>query len=80
MLQFSLWHFFRLYGTGPQAFELSKSDFVSPCQRFIDKYAELSSTPELAGDALFEETAKALLKDGITLRRREAPFVSTNTF
>lgn len=27
--------FFRLYGTGPQAFELSKSDFVSPCQRSL---------------------------------------------
>lgn len=44
--------------------------------RFIDKFAELKSNSELDDDALFEETAKALLKDGVTLRRRGASFVS----
>ncbi|XP_072249246.1 small ribosomal subunit protein mS23 isoform X2 [Leuresthes tenuis] len=37
---------------------------------FIVKYAELKSHSELTDSALFEETAKALLKDGIILRRR----------
>ncbi|XP_003977177.1 28S ribosomal protein S23, mitochondrial-like [Takifugu rubripes] len=68
--------FFNLYGSGPQAFDLSKSNFVSTCQRFVDKYTELKSRGELDDDALFEETAKALLEDGITLRRRGAPIVS----
>lgn len=45
---------------------------------FIDKYAELKSNSELDDGALFEETAKALLKDGLILRRRGAPFVSIN--
>lgn len=44
--------------------------------RFVDKYTELKSRGELDDDALFEETAKALLEDGITLRRRGAPIVS----
>lgn len=48
--------------------------------RFIDKYEELKSNSELDDGALFEETAKALLKDGITLRRRGAPFVSIDQF
>lgn len=48
--------------------------------RFIDKYTELKSNSELDEGALFEETAKALLKDGITLRRRGAPFVSMFLF
>eukprot|EP00066_Takifugu_rubripes_P030650 XP_011619916.1 PREDICTED: 28S ribosomal protein S23, mitochondrial-like [Takifugu rubripes] len=68
--------FFNLYGSGSQAFDLSKSNFVSTCQRFVDKYTELKSRSELDDDALFEETAKALLEDGITLRRRGAPIVS----
>ncbi|KAM4567312.1 small ribosomal subunit protein mS23 isoform 2-T2 [Odontesthes bonariensis] len=37
---------------------------------FIVKYAELQSQSELTDSALFEETAKALLKEGIILRRR----------
>lgn len=48
---------------------------ISTC-RFVDKYTELKSRGELDDDALFEETAKALLEDGITLKRRGAPIVS----
>lgn len=48
---------------------------LSTC-RFVDKYMELKTRGELDEDALFEETAKALLKEGLTLRRRGPPIVS----
>ncbi|CAI5689516.1 unnamed protein product [Oreochromis niloticus] len=40
---------------------------------FVDKYRELKSHGMLDNSSLFEETAKALLKEGIILRRRGAP-------
>ncbi|XP_070762415.1 small ribosomal subunit protein mS23 [Enoplosus armatus] len=71
--------FYKQYGMGPRPFDLSKSNFVSPCQRFVDKYTELKSLNELDDSALFEETGKALLADGILLRRRGAPPASAET-
>ncbi|KAI3354713.1 hypothetical protein L3Q82_019201 [Scortum barcoo] len=62
--------FYEQYGMGSWPFDLSKSNFVSPCQRFVDKYTELKSHSELDNSSVFEETGKALLKDGIMLRRR----------
>ncbi|XP_077397372.1 small ribosomal subunit protein mS23 isoform X2 [Festucalex cinctus] len=62
--------FYEQYGMGVRPFDLSKSNFVSTCQRFVDKYAELKSQSEMDDSALFEETAKALLAEGIILRRR----------
>lgn len=41
--------------------------------RFVDKYTELKRHSKLNDSALFEETAKALLAEGIVLRRRGAP-------
>ncbi|XP_044058233.1 28S ribosomal protein S23, mitochondrial isoform X2 [Siniperca chuatsi] len=71
--------FYEQYGTGPRPIDLSKSNFVSVCQRFVDKYTELKSHSEMDDSALFEETGKALLRDGIVLRRRGAPSVSAET-
>uniref|UniRef100_A0AAZ1XZJ9 Small ribosomal subunit protein mS23 n=1 Tax=Oreochromis aureus TaxID=47969 RepID=A0AAZ1XZJ9_OREAU len=65
--------FYEQYGRGLRALDLSKSNFVSTCQRFVDKYRELKSHGMLDNSSLFEETAKALLKEGIILRRRGAP-------
>uniref|UniRef100_A0A3Q3WCG3 Small ribosomal subunit protein mS23 n=1 Tax=Mola mola TaxID=94237 RepID=A0A3Q3WCG3_MOLML len=67
--------FFVLYGMGPRPFDLSKSNFVSTCQRFVEKYTEFKSYSELDDATAFEETGKALLTDGIVLRRRGAPSV-----
>ena len=47
--------------------------FVFLSRRFVDKYMELKSRDELSEAALFEETGKALLAEGITLKRRGAP-------
>lgn len=68
--------FYEQYGMGPRPFDLSQSNFVSTCQRFVDKHTELQSSSELEGSALFEATAKALLAEGLLLRRRGAPNVS----
>ncbi|KAM8853644.1 small ribosomal subunit protein mS23 [Synchiropus picturatus] len=68
--------FYRQYTAGPRPFNLSKPNFVSTSQRFVDKYAELKSSTDLDEAALFEETGKALLKEGIVLRRRGAAPVS----
>ncbi|CAG6007324.1 small ribosomal subunit protein mS23 [Menidia menidia] len=62
--------FYELYGTGSRPLDLSKSNFVSTCERFVVKYAELKDSSELSDSALFEETAKALLKEGVILRQR----------
>lgn len=71
--------FFEQYGTGYRSFLLHKPDFVSTCQRFVDKYMELKSRDELSEAALFEETGKALLAEGITLKRRGAPPASAES-
>nr|XP_020450689.1 28S ribosomal protein S23, mitochondrial [Monopterus albus] len=68
--------FYEQYGPGPWPLDLFKSNFVSTCQRFVDKYSELKSQRKLDDSALFEETGKALLAEGIVLRRRGAPTVS----
>lgn len=71
--------FYEQYGKGPRPLDLSKSNFVSTCQRFVDKYIELKSHSELDDSALFEETGKALLTEGIVLRRRGAAPGSAET-
>ncbi|XP_039978950.1 28S ribosomal protein S23, mitochondrial [Xiphias gladius] len=68
--------FYEQYGGGPRPLDLSKSNFVSTCQRFVDKYTELKSHRKLDDSALFEQTGKALLTEGIVLRRRGALPVS----
>lgn len=62
--------FYKVYGAGPRALDLSKSNFVSVCQRFVEQYEELQKSTDLDDDALFEETGKRLLDQGITLRRK----------
>uniref|UniRef100_A0A672HY93 Small ribosomal subunit protein mS23 conserved domain-containing protein n=1 Tax=Salarias fasciatus TaxID=181472 RepID=A0A672HY93_SALFA len=64
------------YGTGPRVLDLSKPYFVSTCQRFVEKYEELRSKCELKESSLFEETGKALLAEGVILRKRGAlPYI-----
>lgn len=68
--------FYKAYGTGPKAFELTKPNFVSSCQRFVEKYTELESRGEVEESALFEATGRALLAEGLVLRRRGTPAVA----
>ncbi|XP_056139290.1 28S ribosomal protein S23, mitochondrial [Lampris incognitus] len=68
--------FYEAYGTGQRAIDLSKSNLTSTCQRFVEKYAELESKEVLDEATLFEETGKALLTEGVMLRRRVGPMVS----
>lgn len=69
--------FYDAYGNGPRSFDLSRSNFVSTCQGFVEKYNELQSTGEFEEDVLFEETSKALLAEGILLRRKGGPTVAS---
>ncbi|KAG7281419.1 hypothetical protein CRUP_029868 [Coryphaenoides rupestris] len=68
--------FYEVYGTGPRVVDLFNSNSHSPCQRFVETYTRLESSGELGESALFEETGKALLAEGLMLRRRGAPVVS----
>ncbi|CAH2222996.1 28S ribosomal S23, mitochondrial [Pelobates cultripes] len=61
--------FYEAYGNGPRVFELRQTNFRSTCQRFVEKYIELQKL-EQDEDKLFEETGKALLAEGIILRRK----------
>ncbi|XP_022536191.2 28S ribosomal protein S23, mitochondrial [Astyanax mexicanus] len=61
--------FFKVYGIESRPFDLSKTYFLSTCQRFVDKYSELESRGDVNPENLFEETAKALLAAGVLLRR-----------
>ncbi|XP_053131583.1 28S ribosomal protein S23, mitochondrial isoform X2 [Hemicordylus capensis] len=61
--------FYAAYGNGPRAFQLSRSNFKSACQRFVEKYTELQKQGEVDDEKLFEETGRALLAEGIILRR-----------
>uniref|UniRef100_A0A4W3I0H5 Small ribosomal subunit protein mS23 n=1 Tax=Callorhinchus milii TaxID=7868 RepID=A0A4W3I0H5_CALMI len=61
--------FYELYGNGPKL-DLTQSNFTSTCQRFVEKYQALEAQGETDEERLFEETSKALLAEGITLRRR----------
>ncbi|XP_032860749.1 28S ribosomal protein S23, mitochondrial [Tyto alba] len=62
--------FYRIYGSGPRPFDLSKSNYKSTCQRFVEKYNELKEEGKVEEEKLFEETGKALLASGIILQRR----------
>ncbi|XP_048220903.1 28S ribosomal protein S23, mitochondrial [Perognathus longimembris pacificus] len=61
--------FYSTYGSGPKAFDLFNPNFKSTCQRFVEKYFELQNLGETDEDKLFVETGKALLAEGIILRR-----------
>ncbi|XP_006972093.1 small ribosomal subunit protein mS23 [Peromyscus maniculatus bairdii] len=65
--------FFSVYGSGHKAFDLLNPNFKSTCQRFVEKYMELQDLGEADEEKLFTETGKALLAEGVVLRRvREA--------
>ncbi|XP_021068889.1 28S ribosomal protein S23, mitochondrial isoform X1 [Mus pahari] len=69
--------FFATYGSGQKAFDLFNPNFKSTCQRFVEKYIELQNLGETDEEKLFVETGKALLAEGIILRRvREARTVN----
>ncbi|XP_005987517.1 28S ribosomal protein S23, mitochondrial [Latimeria chalumnae] len=72
--------FYEVYGNGPKAFDLSQSNFVSTCQRFVEKYQELEKLGEVDEERLFEETGKALLVEGTILRRRGITGAQQKTF
>lgn len=44
--------------------------------RFVEKYIELQKQGEIDDDKLFEETGKALLAEGLLLRRKVTENVS----
>ncbi|XP_031985801.1 28S ribosomal protein S23, mitochondrial [Corvus hawaiiensis] len=62
--------FYKVYGNGPRPFDLTRLNFKSTCQRFIEKYNELKEEGKIEEEKLFEETGKALLASGIILQRR----------
>ncbi|XP_067824050.1 28S ribosomal protein S23, mitochondrial [Heptranchias perlo] len=62
--------FYEVYGNGPRAFDLTRSNFVSTCQRFVEKYQDLEAQGETNEEMLFEATGRALLAEGVILRRR----------
>ncbi|KAJ1185488.1 hypothetical protein NDU88_002280 [Pleurodeles waltl] len=62
--------FYEIYGNGPKAFDLSRHNFKSTSQRFIEKFHELQKAGETDEEKLFEDTGKALLAEGIILRRK----------
>ncbi|KAG8451975.1 hypothetical protein GDO86_003962 [Hymenochirus boettgeri] len=62
--------FYETYGSGPRAFELSRSNFKSTSQRFVERYTELQRRGEVDENKLFDETGKSLLAEGIILRRK----------
>ncbi|XP_072311593.1 small ribosomal subunit protein mS23 isoform X1 [Eucyclogobius newberryi] len=64
--------FYEVYGAGPRSLDLSRSNFVSVSQRFVEQYEEIKSSTDLDADTLFEETGKRLLAQGVVLRRRGA--------
>uniref|UniRef100_A0A8C2R5I3 Small ribosomal subunit protein mS23 n=1 Tax=Capra hircus TaxID=9925 RepID=A0A8C2R5I3_CAPHI len=63
--------FYSAYGSGPKAFELFNPNFKSTCQRFVEKYIELQKLGETDEEKLFVEAGKALLAEGVILRRVE---------
>ncbi|XP_010161055.1 28S ribosomal protein S23, mitochondrial, partial [Antrostomus carolinensis] len=62
--------FYRIYGSGPRAFDLSQANYKSTCQRFVEKFYELKEEGKIEEEKLFEETGKALLASGVILQRR----------
>ncbi|XP_075871138.1 small ribosomal subunit protein mS23 [Nelusetta ayraudi] len=71
--------FYEQYGMGPRPLDLSKSNFVSTCQKFVDKYSDLEGSEEQPDATLFEASARALLAEGILLKTRAAPPVSAGS-
>ncbi|XP_075446176.1 small ribosomal subunit protein mS23 isoform X1 [Ascaphus truei] len=67
--------FYEAYGSGPRVFDLSRTNFKSTSQRFVEKFSELQKVGEVDEQNLFEETGKALLAEGIILRRKGVPVV-----
>lgn len=61
--------FYSAYGSGQKAFDLFNPNFKSTCQRFVEKYLELQKLGETDEEKLFVETGKALLAEGVILRR-----------
>ncbi|KAM8811908.1 small ribosomal subunit protein mS23 [Rhynchonycteris naso] len=61
--------FYSAYGSGQKAFDLFNPNFKSTCQRFVEKYMELQKLGETDEERLFAETGKALLAEGVILRR-----------
>ncbi|XP_010340255.3 small ribosomal subunit protein mS23 isoform X2 [Saimiri boliviensis] len=61
--------FYSAYGSGQRAFDLFNPNFKSTCQRFVEKYTELQKLGETDEEKLFVETGKALLAEGVILRR-----------
>ncbi|XP_039184081.1 28S ribosomal protein S23, mitochondrial isoform X1 [Crotalus tigris] len=67
--------FYEVYGAGSGIFELARSNYKSPCQRFVEKYNELKNKEgEMDEDLLFAETGKALLAEGLVLSRKGKKF------
>ncbi|XP_073418222.1 small ribosomal subunit protein mS23 isoform X1 [Dendrobates tinctorius] len=60
--------FYETYGSSG-IFNLYRKNFRSVCERFVETYTELQKTGEVAEDKLFDEASKALLAEGIVLRR-----------
>ncbi|KAI1893408.1 hypothetical protein AGOR_G00123420 [Albula goreensis] len=71
--------FFQVYGNGPRAFDLSRPNSVSTCQRFVEKYQELEAQGQLEEEALFEAAGKALLAEGLILRRKGSTAVAPDS-
>uniref|UniRef100_A0A9L0SYV4 Small ribosomal subunit protein mS23 n=1 Tax=Equus caballus TaxID=9796 RepID=A0A9L0SYV4_HORSE len=61
--------FYATYGSGQKAFDLFNPNFKSTCQRFVEKYIELQKLGEADEEKLFVDTGKALLAEGVILRR-----------
>uniref|UniRef100_A0A8C0WZ36 Small ribosomal subunit protein mS23 n=1 Tax=Castor canadensis TaxID=51338 RepID=A0A8C0WZ36_CASCN len=61
--------FYSAYGSGQKAFDMFNPNFKSVCQRFVEKYIELQNLGETDEEKLFMETGKALLAEGVILRR-----------
>ncbi|XP_078080829.1 small ribosomal subunit protein mS23 isoform X2 [Mustelus asterias] len=68
--------FYEVYGNGPRSFDLTRSNFVSTCQRFVEKYQELEAQGEVDEEKLFVATSRALLVEGVMLRRRGGAGIS----
>ncbi|XP_070591366.1 small ribosomal subunit protein mS23 [Erythrolamprus reginae] len=63
--------FYETYGSGLGMFDLTRSNYKSSCQRFVEKYNELKKKQEdMDEDLLFAETGKALLAEGMVLSRK----------
>ncbi|XP_054989895.1 28S ribosomal protein S23, mitochondrial [Sorex araneus] len=61
--------FYSTYGSGQKALDMFNPNFKSLCQRFVEKYTELQKLGETDEEQLFVETGKALLAEGVILRR-----------